>query len=182
MAGMKTTMRVAVGAGLAAVLGLTSVIGGAVAASSRDDEQEFGSWIYEGTCDALAASPLIEIGGLEVQDAGDDDIRDLDLPSPVPSPIWIEDEDIDGTYASLTRSPHAVVVRATEAQSSDVIACGAIADVPAGSDPFSVDLLTVNDSEFMGVARFRARTFGSSDEVDVTVGVWKGTSVATPAA
>ncbi|MGN6485383.1 MAG: hypothetical protein ACTHMX_13385 [Thermomicrobiales bacterium] len=179
---MKTTMRVAAGAGLAFVLGLTSVMGGSVAAGSRDDEQELGSWIYEGTCDALASSHLIEIGGLEVQDDDDDDIRDLDLPSPVPSPIWIEDEDFEGTYASLTRSPHAVVVRATESESSKVIACGEIVNVPAGSDPFTVDLLTVNDSGFMGVARFRAQTWGSFDEVDVTVGVWKGTSVATPAA
>lgn len=171
------------GLGLGIALALTVVVAGIGASDAlavqrgNDDGRSFGAWIYEGTCDALSSRPLDEIGDLEVERGM---AQDLALTPPAPSTIYGEDEDIDATYASLARSPHAVVVRASEDSASDVIACGEIANVPAGDDPFSVELKTVNDSGYTGVARFALSD--DDDEVQVTVGIWEGTSSATPAA
>lgn len=137
----------------------------------------FGAWVYEGTCDRLAASPLKEIGGLE-QESDADDLAVLDLPDPVPSTVWMEDEDIDLTVSDLTATPHAVVVRASEDGRSAVIACGVVTNAPVGDAPFAFPLDTVGDSGYRGKVIVSSRI--DNHEVDLVVGLWEGTS--TPAA
>jgi len=183
-------LRFAIGAGLAMTFALTGAGGSIALADHGDDHHDdhsttgstpsFGAWLYEGTCDALASSPLEDIGDLEADDSHDAE-RELALTPPAPSTIWSEDEDIHGTYASLTDSPHAIVVRASEAASSDVIACGEITHAAQGNDPFSIELRTVNDSGYTGQARFSVEQDDHQDEVKIVVGVWEGTSSATPA-
>lgn len=146
---------------------------------SHHDDQEFGPWLYEGTCDSLSSAPLKEIGDLE-QETDADDIARLHLPDPVPSPIWMEDEDVAMTVSDLTTKPHAIVVRATVDRASDVIACGVVTNAPAGDAPFSFPLATVNGSGYTGSVAVSSRI--DTHEVDLIVGIWEGTSAATPVA
>ncbi|MGC4193135.1 MAG: hypothetical protein QM589_18465 [Thermomicrobiales bacterium] len=181
MIGRMVRRRFAVMGGLAATLVVTGM-GGSIVLADDDAHghgKTFGAWLYEGTCDTLAASPLVQIGDLEIDDDGDA-ARDLALTPPAPSTIWTEDEDFNGTYASLAQRPHAVVVRASEDPASDAIACGEIANVPADNEAFGIDLKTVNGSGYTGIARFRVEPDDGGNEVEIAVGIWEGTSGATP--
>lgn len=178
-----------VAATVLAMSGLAGSTGMALADKGNDDKAEddrgrqdgggFGAWIYEGSCDALAPDPQQGIGELE-QESDADDIARLQLQAPVPSPIWLEDEDVSMTTADLISTPHAMVVRVAADATTDAVACGDVGRGGAGA--FSITLHTVGDSGYMGSVRFVPETDDGGPELDVIVGLWEGTSVATPAA
>jgi len=141
------------------------------------DDHAYGGWLYEGTCDQLAAKPLKDFGDLEVEKSA---ARDLKLAPPAPDSIYSEDEDVDFTIGDLTGSPHAIVVRDSEDVSSDIVACGEITGTPESDGVLTVKLAPVNDSGVTGQARLEPKE-DEKGETDIIIGVWKGSSDATPA-
>ncbi|HWV34377.1 MAG TPA: hypothetical protein VNZ55_02020 [Thermomicrobiales bacterium] len=141
------------------------------------DEHAYGGWLYEGTCDQLSDKPVDDFGDLEVEKPA---ARDLKLATPAPDPIYSEDEDVDFTIGDLTGSPHAIVVRHSEDVSSDIVACGEITGTPESDGVLTVKLAPVNDSGVMGQARLEPKE-DEKGETDIIIGVWKGSSDATPA-
>lgn len=147
-------------------------------AQDDDDDDQFGTYIHEGTCDSLGNS-LDDIGDLE---------RDENVWNVIgqgesnPGTVYGEDEDISQTVDDLTGADHVVVVHERDDRDSPVIACGAITGTADENGELLITLDEVEGSGFQGSAHFGPeQDDDDDDETEVTVGIWMS-SGATPEA
>lgn len=168
-------------AGAALVAGSTIASTGAVTAA---DDQEYGAYIYSGTCDTFASDADADVGDL---DAGDDHAWTVLGRSgePAPDTIYAEDDEIGHSIEDLTQVPFVVVVRADDTELAPVIACGRIEGEITADVTLLIDLHEVDASGFEGRAYFAPANDPDLDEpTEVTVGIWavQGTMTASPEA
>lgn len=159
-------------------------------ALADDDNQELGAYLYETSCDALKTDAIIEdLGDLEVERNADKEWARLSNGQDAPTPLWIEDEDIDQmTVDDLVATPHAVAIHASDSEKADVIACGDITG-EAKNGTLLIEIAELDDSGFEGRAFFAPEEDDDDDELEVTVGAWAtgevdslaSPSVSTPA-
>ena len=79
--------------------------------------------------------------------------------------VYEEDDDISATVDELTGSPHVVVVREHDDESSPIIACGAI-EGEAANGRLEIALDPVDDSGVSGTALFRPDDDDDDDDDD----------------
>ncbi len=159
---------------------LCFALGGAAVGADDDD---FGAYIYAGTCDSQNGPARFDIGDLDSDDA-DDRVIVATPAAGMTGTTYSEDEDISATLDDLTGSPHAVVVRERDDENSPIVACGDIAGTATNGE-LRIDLRSVNDSGISGVALFGPNHDDSDDDpTDVFVQVQRGADggMATPSA
>lgn len=173
---------------LAGALLLAMLMMASPAAAQDDDDDngdEFGSYIHEGTCDALGDT-VEELEDLELDhrehgdDDDDDDQRDRDRiweliggEDPRPEQLWAEDDDVDMAFDEMTGGEYALVVHADEDEASDVIACGAITGDVDEDGGLLIDLEEVDDSGYEGRAYLMPEDGDDDDETEIFIGVWE---------
>lgn len=140
-------------------------------AESGHHALEHGAYIYAGTCGSIEGRVLFDIGDLEVERRPR---RGAASELPGTGPVYEEDEDITATLAELSGTPHVVVVRERDDESSRVISCGAIqGEIKDGR--LLVDLQPVDGSGVGGTALFGPNRDRDDDEpTDVVVRVRHG--------
>jgi hypothetical protein len=149
---------------------------GTAATSGASDE--LGSYVHEGTCDAIGAT-VEEIDDLELDDDDDDDRiwQRIGRDQPMPDRLWADDDDVDTSLQALMGGEHVITVHADEDSDSPVIACGAIAGELDADGGLLIDLAEVDGSGYAG----RAYLIPDDDdnETDIDLGVWEAVP-ATP--
>lgn len=164
-----------------AILGISAFI--APAYAMDDDDDQYGAYLYEGTCDNIGSNPLEDIGDLEPED---DAWNVIGQGEPSPGAVYGEDEDLSQAVSDLTASDYVVVVRERDDQNSPVVACGMIDGSVDANGELVITLDEVNGSGVQGRAHFGPEDEQDRDDdeqTEVTVGVWKtgsGTQAATP--
>lgn len=150
------------------------------------DDDDFGAYIYETSCDNLDKDKIIkDIGDLDEESERSMEWQRLGQGADFPSALFAEDEDLDNlTLDDLTGSEHAVAVHAEDSKDADVIACGDIAGT-VENGTLLIELNEVDSSGFEGRAYFAPEE--DEDELEVTTGIWPagevpplGTPEATP--
>jgi hypothetical protein len=162
-------------------LGVVIAAGGAILAmgpASASDDDEYGAYIYTGTCDDFSGAAVEDVGDLEEDDA--DFWRVLGDDEPAPNTIYGEDEDITPSIDELTGEPHVLVVRAADDETADVVACGEISGTAGNVGSLTIELEEVEGSGVQGRASFGPDDDDDDDQIRVTTGVWLSTG-GTPA-
>lgn len=154
------------------------------------DDDDFGAYLYEATCDSLDKDKIIEdIGDLDDESEDSKEWQRLGQGADFPSEFYAEDEDIDNlTLDDLTGGDYAVAVHAEDSKDADVIACGDVTGTVQG-DMLLIDLQEVDGSGWAGRAHFAPDDDDNDDEIEVTTGIWPageveplGTPEASPTA
>lgn len=165
---------------LGAVLLAALVVASPAAAQSDDDE--LGSYIHEGTCEALGAT-VEEIEDLERDhhdDHDDDDRREHERiwdriggGDPRPETLWAEDDDVDMSLDALMGGEYVITIHEDDDEDSTVIACGAITGEVDADGGLLVDLEEIDDSGFEGRAYLMPEDDDDDDETEIHIGVWE---------
>lgn len=111
---------------------LSAALVAACAAPAWADDDDFGAWLFRGSCEAFASGQVIEdLGDLDIEDDGHEDWRRVAPDAaPMPARLRIEDEDTDRvSAASIAEGGLAVAVTAADRPDSALLAC---APLPAG--------------------------------------------------
>lgn len=146
---------------------------------AADDDDDFGAYIYEASCDNLDPDKIIkDVGDLDDESESSKEWMRLGQGADFPSEFHAEDEDLDDiTLDDLTGSEHAVAAHASDSKDADVIACGDITgEVKDGT--LLIDLHEVDDSGFEGRAYFAPEEDDDDNELEVTTGIWPAGEVA----
>jgi len=151
------------------------------------DDNDFGAYIYETSCDNLSKDKIIkDVGDLDDENENSKEWKRLGQDATFPSEFYAEDEGLDNlTLDDLTGSAHAIAAHADDSKDADVTACGDITGTTVDGT-LLIQLNEVDDSGFEGRAYFAPKK--DKDELELTTGIWPagevgplGTPEATPA-
>ena len=121
------------------------------AAPALADDDEFGAYLFKGSCDSFAPDAVVkDIGDLDREDDADKEwARVSPDHAQTPNPVYVEDESTDRVTAEeLAAGGFAIAVTETDSPDSTVIACG---ELPGGMTlPFVTDLQEVDNSSIAG--------------------------------
>ncbi len=153
--------------------------GASTAVAGSGDDDRFGAFIREGTCDQ-PGNVVEDIDELDDDDRDDDrdddddDWQKLGGDAPRPDVFFSEEEDIDQTIDELTGGAFIVTVHEGESSDSPVIVCGEIAGEAESDGTLLIDLDEVDGSGFEGRAHFGPDDDDDDDDdFEVTVGIWE---------
>lgn len=151
-------------------------------AAAQDDDDELGTYIHEGTCEALGdkVEDIEDLDREHRDDDDDDDRRDRDRvwdriggDDPRPETLWADDDDVDMGLDALMAGEYVITVHADDDEDSDVIACGAITGEADADGGLLIDLAEVEDSGYEGRAYLMPEDDDDDDETEISLGVWE---------
>jgi hypothetical protein len=164
MRGTRCSLLRLVGVTLLAMLAFASP-----ATAVDHDDDEFGSYVHEGTCDALG-SKVDDIEDLE-QDDEEEIWAVIGQDEDQPDALWGEDDDVDMSLDELMSGEYVVTVLEDDDSDSAVIACGAIAGDLDDHGGLMIDLDEVDGSGYEGLAYLVPDD--DDEDTDITLGVWE---------
>ncbi len=141
------------------------------AAADDHDDDEFGSYVHEGTCDALG-NKVDDIEDLE-QDDEDEIWAVIGQDGDQPDALWGEDDDVDMSLDELMSGEYVVTVHEDDDSDSAVIACGDISGDLDDQGGLLINLDEVDGSRYEGRAYLIPDDDDDDDDTDITLGVWE---------
>jgi len=144
------------------------------------DDDDFGAYLYETSCDELDTDDIIaDVGDLDDESQDSEEWQRLGQGADFPSEFYAEDDGIDeiDSMDDLTSGTYAVAAHAEDSEDADVIACGDVQG-EVQNDQLLIELDEVNDSGYAGRAHF-APADDEDENIEVTTGIWPAGEVGS---
>lgn len=146
------------------------------APSALAQDEGFGAYVYEGTCEAVENAQVVtELGTLHAADENEDIAEQWQTlnqeTDALPRELKTAEANLsdDVTVESLLDESHVVAVHAEETSDSEVIVCGKLIGNVDDPGILFIDLPEANDSNFEGRIAFSTE---ADEDSDVTIGVF----------